>query len=262
MTHEPLIDVAIFEQVQALRRTRAKGSQRAPRPTPRPYTLRGLLYCGVCERRMQGSWNNHAPYYRCVFLTQYAAKNKIDHPRAVYLREDQLLPDLDRWITQKFGPHALEQTLRELADAHEMNAFDPASEQARRQIADCDAKLRQHRAALEAGADPTLVTAWMAEVQAQRAAAETLTRHSQPRPRLSPGDIARIVAALGDLVPVLADADPAKKAETYSQLGLTLKYRPAERTVQVAARPMGPMYVRKCPRSESNHFPKYLDTSH
>jgi hypothetical protein len=69
--------------------------------------------------------------------------------------------------------------------------------------------------------------------------------------RNPPGDIARIVAALGDLVPVLADAHPAKKAETYSQLGLTLKYRPAERTVQVAARPIGPMYVRKCPRSES-----------
>jgi site-specific DNA recombinase len=77
----------------------------------------------------------------------------------------------------------------------------------------------------------------------------------QLRPRLSHDDIARIVAALGDLVPVLAGADPAKKAETYSQLGLTLKYRPAERTVQVAARPIGPMYVRKCPRGDRPHFP-------
>jgi hypothetical protein len=106
--HEPLIDVATFEQVQPLRRARC---------TPRPYVLRGLLYCGVCDRRMQGSWNNHAPYYRCIFLDQYAAKNKIDHPRAVYLREDQILPGLDCWPARKFGPHALPLTLRELAEA-------------------------------------------------------------------------------------------------------------------------------------------------
>jgi site-specific DNA recombinase len=34
-------------------------------------------------------------------------------------------------------------------------------QRAQQEIADCDAKLRQHRAALEAGADPVLVTSWM-----------------------------------------------------------------------------------------------------
>jgi hypothetical protein len=47
------------------------------------------------------------------------------------------------------------------------------SRQARRDIADCDARLRQHRAALEAGADPKIITSWMAETQLRRAAAET-----------------------------------------------------------------------------------------
>src|SRR5229473_8502612 len=41
--HEPLIDVATFERVQALRRVHGESMQRAPRPTPRPYVLRGLL---------------------------------------------------------------------------------------------------------------------------------------------------------------------------------------------------------------------------
>jgi hypothetical protein len=36
-----------------------------------------------------------ASYYRCVFLSQYAGKNKISHPRFVYLREDQILRRLD-----------------------------------------------------------------------------------------------------------------------------------------------------------------------
>lgn len=63
-----------------VRRVRVVHTQRAPRRTTRPYTLRGLLYCGICDRRIQGgSWNNDAAYYRCVFLNQYAAKNKIDH---------------------------------------------------------------------------------------------------------------------------------------------------------------------------------------
>jgi len=76
----------------ALRQTRDAGGQRAPRPTPRPYWLRRLVYCAACGRRMPGSWNNHAAYYRCVFISQYAATNKIDHLRAVYLREDRRRP--------------------------------------------------------------------------------------------------------------------------------------------------------------------------
>jgi hypothetical protein len=37
----------------------------------------GLLRCGICGRKMQGSWNNGKPQYRCVFLSEYAAKNKV-----------------------------------------------------------------------------------------------------------------------------------------------------------------------------------------
>ena len=100
-----------------------------------------------------------------MFLSQYAAKNKIDHPRVVYLREDQLLPNLDRWLAGKFSPRALPQTVRELQDAQDAGGEHAATEQARRDIADCDAKLRAHRAALEAGAYPAIVAGWMAEVQ-------------------------------------------------------------------------------------------------
>lgn len=98
---------------------------------------------------MQGSWNNGAAYYRCVFLSQYAAKNKIDHPRAVYLREDDLLPGLDRWLAGKFNLGSLPQTIVELAQ--DAGAVDAASEQARREIADCDVTLRRHRSALSEG---------------------------------------------------------------------------------------------------------------
>jgi hypothetical protein len=39
----------------------------------------GLLRCGICGRKMQGSWNNGKAHYRCVFLSEYAAKNKVSH---------------------------------------------------------------------------------------------------------------------------------------------------------------------------------------
>ena len=39
-------------------------------------------------------------------------------------------------------------------------------------------------------------------------------------------DIAAIMAALGDLVRIIRDADPADKADLYAQLGLTMTYRP------------------------------------
>lgn len=35
-------------------------------------------------------------------------------------------------------------------------------------LADCDRKLARYRAALEAGADPKVVTGWIAEVEAER----------------------------------------------------------------------------------------------
>jgi hypothetical protein len=43
--------------------------------------------------------------------------------------------------------------------------------------------------------------------------------------------------ALGDLVHVIRDADPADKADLYAQLGLTLTYRPQKRLVEAMVTP-------------------------
>lgn len=81
--HEPLVDIEPFERVRALQRARGSADERSPRRTPRGYALRGLMRCGICGRKMQGSWNNGKPHYRRVFLSQYAAKNKVSHPACV-----------------------------------------------------------------------------------------------------------------------------------------------------------------------------------
>ena len=43
--------------------------------------------------------------------------------------------------------------------------------------------------------------------------------------------------ALGDLVQVIRDADRTDKAELYTQLGLTLTYRPQKRLVEATVTP-------------------------
>jgi hypothetical protein len=64
---------------------------------------------------MQGSWNNGQPYYRCTFPGEYALANRIDHPRVVYLREAEVVPELDTWLTRTLDPAHLPATLDALA---------------------------------------------------------------------------------------------------------------------------------------------------
>jgi site-specific DNA recombinase len=201
---------------------------------------------------MQGSWNNDAAYYRCMFLSQYAAKNKIRHPRAVYLREGLIVPGLDDWLSRLFRPGELPRTVRDLEQAQDGDLDDAVAAQARREVADCDAKLRQHRAALEAGADPQIVTGWMAETQAQRAIAESRLSPGPQRPRLTREEITQRLAAIGDVTSELARADPVEKASLYGQLGLSLTYHPDAGRVDVKARPLSDMYVKRCPRGDLN----------
>jgi site-specific DNA recombinase len=97
--------------------------------------------------------------------------------------------------------------------AQDTDGDHAASELARREIADCDAKLRAHRAALEAGADPAIVAEWMAEVQAQRTVAEARLRQGSGCQRMTAEEITRVLSSLRDLMSVLAAADPADKAQ-------------------------------------------------
>ena len=95
-----------------------------------------------------------------------------------------------------------------------------------------------------------IVTGWIAETQAQRATAESrLSRAAAPAP--DPEEITQQLAVIGDVTSELATADPADKASLYGQLGLSLTYHPDAGRVEVKARPLSVMYVKRCPRPES-----------
>ncbi|MFI1203418.1 recombinase family protein [Streptomyces sp. NPDC020883] len=244
--HTPLIDDDTFAHAQQLLHRRARtGAAHPVHRTRNPYLFRGRITCRPCTRRMQAQWSHGDAYYRCRFPEEYALANRIHHPRNVYLREKWITPALDDWLTTAFQPHRLDDTIDLMAAAAPTESRPTApqaasAEAARAVIADCDAKLAPHRAALEAGADPTVITQWIAETQATRARAEadlrTATHGSQPR-RMTRDEIARLIRSISDLAAAIRQADPEDKAEIYRQLSLTLTYTPGHHTIHAQITP-------------------------
>ncbi|MCA1674836.1 MAG: recombinase family protein [Actinobacteria bacterium] len=252
VVHEPLIDVDTFEQVQALLAGRGGGrTTRERHRTQHRYVLRGRLYCGLCDRRMQGQQTKQTLYYRCRFSTEYALANKIHHPKNVYLAERELLGPLDDWLATSFAPHRLADTIEAMYHAQPDIDADPAALAAGQVIKECDEKLTRYREALEAGTDPKLIAAWTTEAQARRAEALTRSRATTGRRRMTRDEIQSLVEALGNIRTVLADADPDDKAEIYQQLGLRLTYQPGKHLVQAETHldPHGWGYG-PCPRTD------------
>jgi hypothetical protein len=52
---------------------------------------------------MQGHWVNDASYYRCRFPAEYALANRVRHPVNVYLRENLVIGEVDRWLAREFA---------------------------------------------------------------------------------------------------------------------------------------------------------------
>jgi site-specific DNA recombinase len=205
----------------------------------RPYALRGCVWCGLCGRRMQSHWVNDAPYYRCRFAAEYALANRIEHPLNVYMSESAVIGAVDGWLAREFAPHRMGETIRALADAQP--ADEPRSGgqgQAESKIAECDQKLAQYRAALDAGASPATVAAWIAETEAEKARHEIgLRQVAKPRERMTEREIRTIIDKLADVARVLADADADDKSEIFRRLGLKLTYHPGRRLVKAEIAP-------------------------
>src|SRR5262249_8114687 len=104
----------------------------------------------------------------------------IRHRRPIYLREAEVAPELDTWLTTTLNPRHLPATLDALAAAQHS---DPSPEAAslREEIAACDRQLDQYRATLDAGGDPGLVGQWITETHAPHVTAETRQPAHAPR---------------------------------------------------------------------------------
>jgi site-specific DNA recombinase len=112
-------------------------------------------------------------------------------------------------------------------------------------------RLARYRAALDAGADPTVVQQWITEVQAEKAVAQAELRDRAGGRRVMTADeIKIIIDAIPGIAAVLGRADPADKSEVYRQPGLRLTYEPGPRMMKAEARPSGSR-TKVCPRPDT-----------
>ncbi|WP_073444774.1 recombinase family protein [Streptomyces yunnanensis] len=255
--HEPLISIDTFNRVLAKRQARStqRHLERKPRPSAHDYALRGLIRCAICHRRMQGTFNNGKPHYRCRYTAKYAKNTALDHPLTIYVREEVILPALDKWIATTFAPGRLTTTLH--AMRHTQGTPAPATTAitaARRTITACDKRITQYRAALDAGADPRIAMEWINQTQSEKAAAqqELLAATAAEPEVLTAEQIDHMVSELGSMTDRLLAATPERKQPLYEEFGLTLIVDMQKRVVTVESQPSETCTYQECPRGDLN----------
>jgi len=247
--HERIISKETFDRTFEAIQTRgtkdATGRpERAPRHTTRPYLLRGVISCARCGRHMEGSWNNNCPHYRCRIKPADAALAASGHPRAAYVREDKIIDRIDAWLDALFAPAHRDRTIEALHQA----GTDPDTARKRQDLAQqlttCQTKIARYRQALDAGADPTMVAAWTADVVAERARLALAIDQLTPTGPVAHSDVTALVEAMSSLSTRLRRADPHDRADLYLQLGLHLSYEPAKKEVRAHLDPDPCSYER------------------
>lgn len=228
--HEPLIDLETFQNVRDLMAGRGRATPHKPHRARHSYVLRGCMFCGVCHRRMEGHWANQLAYYRCRLPQTYAVSG---HPRNVCIREDALLPHLDRWLAGEFAPTRINHTLDALARAADDQTRDPAlAAEATRRITECDRKFKGYKATLDAGGDPAVVCEWIRQTQGERTAALALLRQTDGKPTITRDQIKRTIENLGDMVKALSEGPADRKADIYQGMGLRADFDPESKKVR------------------------------
>ncbi len=112
-THEPIVTIDEFDAAQRRFGTgKRSGGGRHAAPGRR-YVLRGHAPVrAVQPPNGQGNWNHDRPHYRCRFTDGLPSNRAPGTRRAVYVREDAILPALDRWLGTVFDPENLDAHLR------------------------------------------------------------------------------------------------------------------------------------------------------
>ena len=170
--HEPLIEPALFDQVQALLKAR---NAHATRHVQHTHHLKGLLYCGDCGSRMLLDYatNPRGTTYAYFVCSGRAAKKTTCTRRAVPVKvAERLVEDSYATITLSEADY---QTLAADIDA----AFDQRSAGRDQELAD----LTSNRARLEAESDKLLAAHFADAIDLP-----TLKRH-QDRIRAGLADI-------------------------------------------------------------------------
>ena len=231
--HPALVDQDLWDAVTrriAERSTSPRSGPRAPRTSSVPYLLRGLLHCGICDRKMEGTTSHGAIRYRCRVAQSRALPAYLaDHPKSLYVREDHVVAALDKWLPTLADPDFL--TASQEADPE----HDARRAALVRRLDDIDQATRNLVSSIEQGIDPAVVQPRIAELRGARALAAADLAALKAPDTLTTDDMAALLDGLGGMEVVLAEAPPAEKADLYASLGLRLTYRPDQRAVLATA---------------------------
>lgn len=246
--HPAIITVEEFTQVQLLRKSKSAGglktarkSERAERPTKRPYLFRGRLRCTACERKMEASPRVHGMYYRCPARTLAPGSPALAaHPPTVYLREDVLQDAVDGWLGRLFAPDNVDRTVAALVASQGLNNMaTDGRDAARKRLAKAEAQLSRFQEAIKAGIDPGALVEAVNEAQAVRAAARAELEGTPPPNALSATEVHAMIDSLGDVGAALADAKVESLANLYSAVDLQVRYTHTAHVADVIIKPVG-----------------------
>ncbi|KAA5837945.1 hypothetical protein F1721_00225 [Saccharopolyspora hirsuta] len=194
--------------------------------------------------------------YRCRYMQEYALANKLDHPRNVYFREIDILPELDGWLARLFTEEQIEDTVARLVAAAEQDTGGDteALRSARRTVKDCERKLDQYRQALDQGNDAGVIAGWIAEAEAQKLKAQAALRGNRSRPaKIAPTSIQQMLGACRETAASLRSATPDHKASVYRALGVRIVYNKETHTAEVQVDPdPSSVGISSCPRGDLN----------
>jgi hypothetical protein len=113
----------------------------------------------------------------------------IEHPRTVYLGEAKL-DGARRVLCPVVRAGEPRRHRRRMLGAHDPTV-DARAERRGGSWPTATPSLKRHRAALEAGADPAIVTEWIAEVLAERDVAQRALDAAMPVEELDPDELRR-----------------------------------------------------------------------
>jgi site-specific DNA recombinase len=71
----------------------------------RQYLLAVLLRCATCGRRLESTWSNGKPAYRCRHGYTSATRPDPGRPKNLYIREEEILPHLAALAILQAGDH-------------------------------------------------------------------------------------------------------------------------------------------------------------
>ena len=241
VSHLPLVSDETFAAVQERFSTRPRGQRGRQRGD---YPFAGMVKCcsGHGPLSMYGRERKEHRYYCCDYARSYgdeAAAQIPEHGKWIYLREDRLLPLVEKFFAERiFGPmrtDKLERQLRTQSKRSTRKAKD-AHARLRRELGELDGRIGLQLNALEQGVEPQLVGERIAELRAEKERAEAALKEQAPETAESDAEgMAATLERLPDLTKALRAAPPALKRQVFEAFCLEVRYDKVERRIVISA---------------------------